>query len=411
MIEYDNILYLTDISEIGGVETFIYEMCKKYQDRDICVVYKSAHPKQLLRLKKFCKCYQLTPKTKIKCKIAIINYDSSIIGYLNEDAKVYQVVHADYTNPVYTKIPGDKRVYKFIGITKHICETYPKVSGYNNIMLGYNPLTIDKTKKTLILVSATRLSKIKGKDRMIKLGNELNKQGINYIWFVFTTDTEAIDNPNIIYMKPRYDIGNWIEICDYLVQLSDTEACSYSINEALYRNKPIIVTPLPYLEEIGYKDGQNGYTLKFDCSNVKEIANKINNIPKFNFKHLEDIYSEILTTKPSKYKEELNMKVKVKCIQNYFDNETNERKVVSLSEPYEKSEEHPNRCEWITTKERAEHLISKGKVTIIEEIKEEIKQESEKAIIEVDNIKKEIIKEDKLEKSINKTQTEKKKRK
>lgn len=395
MIEHDNILYLTDISEIGGVETFIYEMCKKYQDRDICVVYKSAHPRQLARLKKFCKCYQLTPQTKIKCKIAIINYDSSIIDYLNKDAKIYQVIHADYTNPAYTRIPGDDRVYKYIGITKHICETYPKVSGYNNIMLGYNPLTIDDDSKTLILVSATRLSKVKGKDRMNKLAQALDKKGINYIWFVFTTDKNPLDSKNVIFMKPSYDISKWINACDYLVQLSDTEACSYSINEALYRNKPIIVTPLPYLEEIGYKDGITGYTLRFDCNNVDEVAEKIQNIPKFNFTHLQDIYGEILTNKKSTYKEEMNMKVKVKCITNYFDIETNERKVKDLLESYEQPELHPNRVEWITTRERAEHLVSKGLIEIIEEIKEEPKK--------IEPVRE----ENKVERAVNKTKTEK----
>lgn len=406
MIEHDNVFYLTDISEIGGVETFIYEMCKKYQDRDICVVYKSAHPKQLVRLRKFCNCYQLNSETKIKCKIAIINYDSSIIDYLNEDAKVYQVIHADYTNPAYIKIPGDKRVYKYIGITKHICETYPKISGYNNIMLGYNPLTIDDNTKTLILVSATRLSRVKGKDRMNKLAQALDKKGINYVWFVFTNDKNPLDSPNVLFMKPSYNISNWINACDYLIQLSDTEACSYSINEALYRNKPIIVTPLPYLEEIGYKDGVTGYTLRFDCNNVDEVADKMLNIPKFNFTHLQDIYSKILTNKKSTYKEEMNMKVKVKCMQNYFDIETNERKVKDIFETYDNPQLHPNRVEWITTKERADHLVSKGLVKIIETIKEEPKIEKE--IIQEDKLNKEVVQEEKIEKSINKTKIEKK---
>lgn len=371
-IEHDNVFYLTDISEIGGVETFIYENCKKYQDRDICVVYKTANKKQLQRLKKYCKCYQLTKDTKIKCKIAIINYDSSIINHLNEDAKVYQVIHADYTNPNYKTIPGDNRVYKYIGITKYICNTYPKLTGYNNIMLGYNTLTIDdNNEKALILLSATRLSKVKGKDRMDILSKELDKKGINYIWLVFTNDTNCLSSPNVIFLKPNYNISKWIKTCDYVVQLSDTEACSYTINEALYRNKPIITTPLPYLEEIGYKDGETGYTLNFDCSNVEEIVNKIANIPKFNFKPKEDIYGEILTNKKSSYKEELNMKVKVKCIQNYFDKEQNERKVISLTERYEDPENHPNRVEWITTKERADHLVERGKVKILYPIKEE----------------------------------------
>lgn len=136
---------------------------------------------------------------------------------------------------------------------------------------------------------------------MIKLANALDNTGIEYIWYVFTNDTNAIKNPNIIYMEPRLDVYKWLSHSDYLVQLSDTEACSYSINEALYRNIPVIVTPLPYLKEIGVEDGKNAYIVEFDCSNVNEVAKKMVNIPKFNFKHLEDIYGKLFTKTKSKY--------------------------------------------------------------------------------------------------------------
>ena len=79
---------------------------------------------------------------------------------------------------------------------------------------------------------------------MIKLAEELDEQRIDYIWYVFTNDTDAISSDNVIYMKPRLDISYWMDQADYLVQLSDTEGLSYSINEMLYRNKPVIVTPL-----------------------------------------------------------------------------------------------------------------------------------------------------------------------
>ena len=42
MIEHENILYIRDLSPLGGVETFIWEMVKKYQNYDIAVVYKTA---------------------------------------------------------------------------------------------------------------------------------------------------------------------------------------------------------------------------------------------------------------------------------------------------------------------------------------------------------------------------------
>lgn len=318
MIEHDNILYVRDISVIGGVETFVYEMVKKYHKNDIAVVYKTGHINQLKRLRKYCRVYQHT-KQQIKCKVAIINYDVSIIDFIDEKADIYQVIHADYENPAYKWLPPThERIKQYIAITKHIQESFKKITKLQNVEQIYNPLTIDKSKK-LVLLSATRLSKIKGKHRMQTLASALDKKGIDYIWYVFTTDRCGIDSDNVVYMTPRLDVCYWYDQADYLVQLSDTEGLSYSINEMLYRNKPVIVTPLPYLEEIGVKDNENAYIMKFDCSNVEEIANKITKIPKFEFKKLKDDYEKIIVKGKSHYQEDLKNTINAICIRSYKD--------------------------------------------------------------------------------------------
>lgn len=318
MIEHDNIFYVRDISVIGGVETFVYEMVKKYHKNDIAVVYKTGHINQLKRLRKYCRVYQHT-KQQIKCKVAIINYDVSIIDFIDEKADIYQVIHADYENPAYHWLPPThERIKQYIAITKHIQESFKKITKLQNVEQIYNPLTIDKSKK-LVLLSATRLSKIKGKHRMQTLASALDKKGIDYIWYVFTTDRCGIDSDNVVYMTPRLDVCYWYDQADYLVQLSDTEGLSYSINEMLYRNKPVIVTPLPYLEEIGVKDNENAYIMKFDCSNVEEIANKITKIPKFEFKKLKDDYEKIIVKGKSHYQEDLKNTINAICIRSYKD--------------------------------------------------------------------------------------------
>ena len=317
MIEHSNILYIRDLSPLGGVETFVWEMVKKYQDYDIAVVYKTADPKQLARLQKLCRCYEHRQQ-KIICDVAIINWDTSIIDFIVESADIYQVIHGDYTNPVYTWKPlTHPRIKEYIGVTKFVAEGFKKMMGCNNTTYGYNPLTINEDEKMLILVSATRLSPIKGKDRMQRLANALDYAGIKYIWYVFTNDKDALRSDNVVYMKPRLDVGRWIAKADYVVQLSDTEACSYTINESLYRNIPVIVTPLPYLEEIGVKDGKNAWVLNFDCSNMQHIVDNIYNKPKFVFKHLEDKYDELLSHTPSHFKEDKVMKVKVEALDTY----------------------------------------------------------------------------------------------
>lgn len=358
-IKHDNIFYIKDFSEIGGVETFTWEMVKKFKDNDIAVVYKTAHPNQLKRVRKYCKAYNHTDQ-KIECKVAIINYDVSIIDYINEGADIYQVVHGDYENPAYSwKPPTHERIKQYITVTKYIQESFKRITGLQNVTYSYNPLTIEKEKK-LVLLSATRLSKIKGKHRMIELANELDKKGINYIWYIFTNDKDQINSQNVLYMKPRLDIGYWMDQADYIVQLSDTEACSYTINESLYRNKPVIVTPLPYLEEIGVQDGKNAYIMEFDCSNVKEIVDKIEKVPKFEFEKLKDRYNEFICKGKSHYEEDRKMKARVKALMFFTDLEDGAKRQEG--------------SEWECSLERAEFLKEHNAVEVLEVFNENKKK-------------------------------------
>ena len=374
-IKHDNIFYIRDFSELGGVETFTWELVKKFKDNDIAVVYKEAHPNQIKRVKKYCKAYKHFNQ-KIECKVAIINYDVSIIDFINEEADIYQVVHGDYENPAYSwKPPTHERIKQYIGVTKYIRDSFKRITGLENVIYSYNPLSIEKEEKRLVLLSATRLSRIKGKDRMIKLVNELDNKGINYIWYIFTNDTDEIKSPNVVYMKPRLDIAYWMEQADYIIQLSDTEACSYTINEALYRNIPVIVTPLPYLKEIGVEDNKNAYIMEFDCSNVEDIANKIQNIPRFTFEKLKDGYDKIIYKGKSRYKEEKEMKAKVKALMDFNDLEANAKRKEG--------------DEFVCSLERAEYLQDHKGVEILEVLKEEKpKVEIKEVAVEVTKKKK-----------------------
>jgi hypothetical protein len=357
---------MPNISALGGIETWVYEMIKKYKDLDIAVVSKQCDEQQAKRLRKYCRLYIHTNE-KIKCKVALINYDQSIIPYINEDADIYQVIHADYTNSIYNHRPHPHpRVKAFIAITKFLEKNMADMLKPNDIIMSYNPLTIEDS-KPLIFVSATRLHSHKGPQRIQAMIDEMDRVGINYIWYIITGDKNVVHGKNVIFIDNRLDVDKWLSQADYVVLLSDSEACSYTLNVALYRNIPIITTPLPYLEEIGYKDGVNGYTIEFDCSNLKEVVSKLNNVPKFNFKRLECGYDKILAKSESKYAEDLKKNIKVKCTKKYFDVEENEMKVPNLTDAYTNQNDHPNRCQWITNRVRAEHLVEKGLVRIIKD--------------------------------------------
>ena len=356
MIEHANIIFMPTISALGGIETYVYELVKKYHHLDIAVVSKSCDEKQAQRIRKYCKLYIHTNQ-KIKCKVAIINYDQSIINYIDDGAKIYQTIHADYTNPIYDHRPQPHpRVTAFIAITEFLQDKMKDMLAPNDVILSYNPLTVDD-EKPIILVSATRLHKHKGKDRMQKLATELDKAGINYIWYVITNDIGGINSPNVIFIQNRLDINKWLSQATYVVLLSDSEACSYTLSEALYRNIPIITTPIPYLTEIGVRDGKNAYIMEFDCSNVNHIVENITNVPKFEFKKMEDRYGELFTKDKSHYEEDKNKLVQVQCIKTYSD--------VKLGRLIESGKIIPEPIK----AERADHLELKGLVKILGEIK------------------------------------------
>ena len=94
----------------------------------------------------------------------------------------------------------------------------------------------------------------------------------------------------------------------------------------------------------GVKDGENCYIVKFDCSNVDEVAKKITKKPKFKFEQLKDNYDTILAKGKSKYQEELKTKVKVRCKSEFFDIEAQMSRNVNNT--------------WYTNKVRADKLVS-----------------------------------------------------
>ena len=318
VIKHANIIYMPNISPLGGIETYVYELVKKYNYLDIAVVSKVCDPAQAKRIKKYCKLYIHTNQ-KIECKVAVINYDVSIINYINEGAKIYETIHGDYTNRKvynYRLPPTHERLTGFIAITQYLKDGIEKLLHTDNITLCYNPLTVEH-KKCLTLVSATRLHKTKGKDRMEKLAQALDKAGIDYIWYVITGDLGGINSPNVVFIPNRLDVWKWIDKADYVILLSDSEACSYTLNEALYRNIPIITTPLPYLEELGVQDGVNSYIMDFDCSNINDIVKRIQNIPKFKFDKKEDCYDTIFADSKSEYEPESEKWYNVEAIEKF----------------------------------------------------------------------------------------------
>ena len=309
-----NVFWFYRLNHCGGVESFFYYIAKKYgADHDITVYFGQADVAQALRLSEYVDVRQWHGEP-IKCDRFFCNYENGILEYVEAD-EYYQIIHADY-KAQNMKPHMHEKITKYIGVSKKVCETFKEVSGMET-ELSYNPLAIDKPRKVLNLISATRLTKEKGKARMERLAQMFDEHGIPYIWTVYTTDINAIPNPNIIYRRPRLDIIDFIANADYLVQLSDTEAYCYSVAEALTVHTPVIVTDCPVYHELGIEDGKHGFILDFDMENVpiekiyKGITPKAITFP-------EDRWGEILE-EGERETERLKEHKRLRCIKKFYD--------------------------------------------------------------------------------------------
>lgn len=314
MIEHSIIVYMPNISALGGIETYVYEMVKRYKDRDICVVTKRIDPKQKRRLRKMCPVYLHTTQA-IRCDVILINYDQSIIDFV-EKGNVYQVFHADYSTGLYDMPHTDPRIKGYITLTKYQQKRMSELLGVKCMQI-YNPLEIEEEEEPIIIVTASRLYKNKGTDLMQQFADAMDRSGISYIWYIITCDKDVIQSPNVVFIDNRLDVSKWTSKATYIALFSKAECFSYLLNEGLYRNIPLLVTPLPYLEEIGVKDGENAYIVEHDGSNIEEVVKKIKNVPKFEFKPLKDTYEKIFPKSKSTYLSEPY--VKVRCIAPYSD--------------------------------------------------------------------------------------------
>lgn len=347
-----NVFYWPHINCIGGVETYLYELAKKYgKDYDITLYYKVGDVDQINRLKKLIRVKKYHGE-KIKCDKAFFGWATDIIDNI-EAKEYYQTLHADYREQ-HLEPCRDPRITGYLGVSQAVCDTFTELFGLP-AELCYNPLTIEKPRKMLRLVSATRLTREKGAHRIAMLADALDKAGIPYTWEIFTNsiqEAQKNQNKNIVFRDVRLDIRDYIANSDYLVQLSDTEAYSYSIIEALALGTPVIVTPWPCIKDLGVVDRVNAFVLPFDMRDIP-VDEIYKGLKKFKYEIRQDRYADFLSPGNGNYEEEMAQMVTVRCTHIYYD--------IPLKETLQPGYEQ------IVTRERAEMLCDLGLVEIIEE--------------------------------------------
>lgn len=315
----ENVFYFHDINSIGGVESFFYYLSCKY--KNMIVYYKRGDIKQIERLAKNIEVRKFENK-RIKCKRFFCCYNPDILDYVDAE-DYFHLVHCDYKETNFKPITNEKFNH-YIGVSQRVCNSFKELTGLNCELI-YNPIFINKKSLESIkkyndnkihLISATRLSPEKGKERIIKLADLLDKAGIDYEWEIYTNKRIIFQSPNIKLKNEKLNILEEIKKADYLVQLSNHEAFCYSVVESLVIGTPVIITDLPVYKELKIEHGKQAIVCDLDMKNVDiELIKK--GLPPFTYEAPKDNWSKYLSGSCDYDANEL---IKVKVKYSYKDN-------------------------------------------------------------------------------------------
>lgn len=334
--KYKIVLFINFLNIIGGIESFIYHFGGIFQD--VTLLVGKVNERQRKRLEEHVNVVDYDPRATYYCDtLIILRILDSMPTNIFADRTI-RTCHGCRTNPAWN-IPQDS---DFIVNVSEVSKESFGEQAKGGIVI-HNPIEKSE-KKALILVSATRIPAVdKGKNevRMRMLAEMLNNADIPFVWFNFSDGVIPNAPEGMVNMGIREDIQPYIKRADYLVQLSDSEAWSYSMLEALINKTPVICCPFGSAEEMGIKDGVNGYVVPFDMG---FDVHKLLNVPSVSFDYdhegIKKAWVKVLTAKKK------NKGIKVRIIQTYFDTLLN-RKVSAGENLY-------------MTRERANTIIHAG---------------------------------------------------
>lgn len=254
----DTIIYCQDIHIIGGIETWIQNLAKKYE---FSVVYDTGDKPRLEQ-------YEELGIEAIKYVGQPIECNTLISMLFGSPEKIKAkkkiiVIHGDYKVLKYDEVPEHDEIY---AVSKEAAKSFEEVSG-EKVKVLYNPVEIIPTIKPLFIGVFSRLSAEKGRERYKYLIEQLDKFKKPYLMLIFTDLPFETKSKNVVFIPPEMKPSGWMEKCDYIANLSDTEAGCLTMQEALKLKKPLIITRLPILEEFGINES-NAKILDFDMSNL-----------------------------------------------------------------------------------------------------------------------------------------------
>lgn len=305
------IMYFKSLNSIGGVESFLYYLSKKFEFE---FYYKDADPMQVLRLSKNIKVKKYNGET-LECDKFIVNYNPDIID--NVIAKEYiMMVHCDYSAVSFRPITHPKFT-KYIGVSQYVCDVFTKLSGLP-CELCYNPVYIDvpkveKKKDKLHIIYAGRLTSEKQGWLIDKFVEKMDKSGIDYDLTIYSNKKPRFNSRNVILEEPKLDLTKEMTEASFNLITSKAEAYCLSGVESLICGTPLICTDLPVFNELGIDDTNSIKIDKtLDNFNPKDLLKEFN----FTYKPPKDNWDKFLPTEKTYNPNEI---VNVKVLKKYKD--------------------------------------------------------------------------------------------
>lgn len=310
------VIYRKHFPMVGGLFTFTMNFISALSEYyDITVVCDDIKTERLMQLMTKVRVIVGRDHKPVYCDSLII---LSFLDKLPKNiyaGKVIRMCHACKTDPSWKIAQDYDELIYASGTAMNSFGDYDGKVIHN--------INVQKTKDTMILVSAVRLPAPDKGDiewRMRKLADMLNAAEIPFIWLNYSDG--GLQNPpkNFYNMGVTFDMQSIVSKATYSVLLSDSECWPYALLESLMSKTPVICTPFPSAMEMGVKNGVNGHVIPF---NMDFDVTKLLDVPEFDFEYdnetLVKEWRDVLgNTKPRRdYKP--GMMVMTKVTGDYYD--------------------------------------------------------------------------------------------
>lgn len=133
--ECANAYYFRHLNKIGGIESHLRYLAKKYAGKyDITVFYQTADVQQLENLRKYVRTVQLKKSDFVKCRKLFCCFNREILSQCQAERK-YLVLHGDYKDMVQrgqlmpSSLPVDDRVDEYLGVSQLVCDSWHELTG------------------------------------------------------------------------------------------------------------------------------------------------------------------------------------------------------------------------------------------------------------------------------------------